>query len=73
VRGAQAVAESIRHAIAQARLVRTETKLSLGQITVSAGIAKRRQNEDITAWINRADKALYQAKNRGRNRVELAD
>jgi diguanylate cyclase len=72
VRGAQAVAESIRHAIAQARLVRTETKQSLGQITVSAGIAKRRQEEAITDWINRADKALYQAKNKGRNRVELA-
>lgn len=72
IRGAQAVAETIRHAIAQARLVRTETKLPLGQITVSAGVANRRRDEDITDWLNRADQALYRAKNKGRNRVEAA-
>lgn len=40
------------------------------RITISAGIAKFKYNEDTpTAVFERADKALYDAKNSGRNRV----
>jgi len=38
-------------------------------ITFSAGVALRRQAEPQTAIIERADKALYQAKRTGKNRV----
>ena len=42
------------------------------QITVSAGVALRERFEPLDSVIRRADQALYQAKESGRNRVELA-
>ena len=41
-------------------------------ITFSAGVAERRAEEEAGALVARADAAMYQAKSRGRNRVELA-
>ena len=42
-------------------------------ITVSIGIAELEQDEDIESLLRRADAALYQAKDSGRNRCELAE
>lgn len=39
------------------------------RITISAGVALRKQGEMLSDLIERADKALYLAKNNGRNRV----
>jgi diguanylate cyclase len=41
-------------------------------ITFSAGVALRLPNEDQTALIRRADRAMYQAKQAGKNRVIIA-
>ncbi len=41
-------------------------------ITVSIGIGELEQDEDIESLLRRADAALYYAKDRGRNRCELA-
>jgi diguanylate cyclase len=38
-------------------------------ITFSAGVALRRPGESRTEIIERADKAMYQAKRAGKNRV----
>lgn len=62
---AEALAERLRADIAQATLIR-ET-----QITVSVGVAHRVPGETSHAWMLRADQALYQAKQTGRNRVCL--
>lgn len=40
------------------------------EVTASGGCALRQPNEGTDDWLHRADKALYQAKARGRNRVE---
>lgn len=67
--GALAVAENIRHHLASARLVRSGSQQPLGRITISVGAASCRRGEDTMELIERADQALYLAKERGRNRV----
>jgi|GEM_PF-1170938 len=42
-------------------------------VTVSIGIAIRQRNESIGSLIARADKSLYEAKSKGRNRVIVED
>ena len=45
----------------------------LGAITISIGVAERPFGEEPVQTLRRADVALYQAKRRGRNRVEQAE
>ncbi len=42
------------------------------RVTISSGIAKYRKNETLKDWINRADKALYEAKEKGKNCIQEA-
>ena len=67
--GAKTVAESIRAFFAQAKLKSTATSKKLCVITVSIGAACYRPGEPLEDFIARSDKALYFAKNAGRNRV----
>ncbi len=59
------------------RLTIAETIFTIGSrdisVTVSAGVAIPRGNDTIEKAISRADTALYEAKNGGRNRVCVAD
>jgi diguanylate cyclase (GGDEF)-like protein len=41
------------------------------RVTVSIGVARYRQGESQESWIERADRAMYQAKQAGRNRIVL--
>lgn len=41
-------------------------------VTLSAGVAMLQPDEDWEQWLHRADMALYQAKNNGRNQVVAA-
>lgn len=72
--GALALAERLRQAVAGAEIRYGDTVI---KITVSAGVSTLPdpgRDGDITAvrdaLLDRADKALYRAKNTGRNRVE---
>ncbi len=67
--GARQAAERIRAVIAD-----TPFKTDSGpvQITVSAGVAGWRPGEDAVDLLRRADRALYRAKEQGRNRVCLS-
>lgn len=66
--GAALLAERIRSAIAAIQTVGgQEVKLS-----VSLGVATLNDNETATELFDRADKAMYQAKENGRNRTELS-
>jgi diguanylate cyclase len=66
---AMTLAENIRQTIAKRHFVKAGTKESIGYITVSIGLARHRQGESLTDLIERADRALYAAKEGGRNRV----
>lgn len=66
---AEKLCEKIRVFVQSMRWKRKDTGLSLGEITLSMGIAKYRQNESLDSLIHRADRALYFSKNNGRNRV----
>ncbi|PKF63368.1 hypothetical protein CW745_00490 [Psychromonas sp. psych-6C06] len=43
------------------------------KITASFGVAEMKEGEATTAFIDRADQALYQAKSNGRNQVQASD
>ncbi|MCC7198383.1 MAG: bacteriohemerythrin [Gammaproteobacteria bacterium] len=62
-RGAERVAESVRSAIA------AHDFTGAGTVRISAGVAEHVGSETPGAWFQRADAALYAAKQGGRNRI----
>jgi diguanylate cyclase len=69
----EAALESVRKEIASRALRRRSTNDELGPVTVSAGFAVRRRGETVSAFLERADAALYASKRGGRNRVSCAE
>lgn len=69
LKGAVAGAENIRSRFETQRFKRKATGEALGKITVSIGVSEYRKGEALTDCIQRADEALYRAKQEGRNRV----
>lgn len=70
--GAVAIAERMRAAVQAMTLAIADDGTALG-VTVSVGIATvDNHNDSFEAALGRADKALYRAKELGRNRVEIA-
>jgi diguanylate cyclase len=70
--GAAAVAEQIRGTVAQGRICRPDGNESIGQVTLSVGVAVAKSGDTLEALLERADAAMYTAKRAGRNRISLA-
>lgn len=62
-RSAGVSAETLRQKVAQ------QPMTGVGHITISLGVAEYVAGESETCWFKRADAALYEAKNTGRNRI----
>jgi diguanylate cyclase len=69
IEGARVVAETIRSTIDLASIVNPTNKAIVSKVTVSIGVTEFTDNDPIEAVIHRADRALYEAKHRGRNQV----
>ena len=67
--GVNAVSETVRRQIEASRLRRSDTGKPLGRVSVSIGYECARPGDSADALVERADRALYNAKQLGRNRV----
>lgn len=67
---AQECAERIRQTLEKTEIRAGQSMLS---VTISAGVAAHRPGESLPTLIGRADRALYAAKQSGRNRVCIED
>jgi len=65
INDAEILAEKLRQSIETASFIKVP------QITSSFGVTDYRKQEDIDAFINRVDSAMYQAKDEGKNRVVI--
>ncbi len=74
IAGAVEVAAAIRQAIERCNIPHSASPVA-AHVTVSVGVAGGRvtQEDKPSDFIARADKALYEAKHSGRNRVKVAD
>jgi diguanylate cyclase (GGDEF)-like protein len=68
--GAAVIAERIRVAIAEHTTPYQDQKL---YVTTSIGVAPLLKDDNLQSWFDRADRALYQAKQNGRDQVVTAD
>jgi diguanylate cyclase (GGDEF)-like protein len=68
--GAVAVCDRLRLAVARSMVPIGSATIA---VTISIGIGAQRPDDDAAALLVRTDRALYQAKHNGRNRIEIAD
>lgn len=63
------LAESLRKQICSKALKVTKTQVTIGIVTVSCGVAQIRDSDSVDSVVDRADQALYLAKESGRDKV----
>lgn len=68
--GAIVIGERLRHLVEDSLMRYKQEEL---KVTVSVGATQLAEEDDLDAFFERADGALYAAKNNGRNRVECAE
>lgn len=67
--GAMKLADNMRLTFERLDLKKKNTGESVGKVTLSFGVTIYKKAEDAEDFVNRADEALYQSKNTGRNKV----
>jgi diguanylate cyclase len=69
---AERVANHLRNSLATKKVTKRGSNEVLGTVTISIGVAEYVKGEDSDTLIARADEAMYEAKQTGRNRVMCA-
>ncbi|OSQ47339.1 GGDEF domain-containing protein [Thalassospira alkalitolerans] len=67
VENAEKLANKLRENVSGQRIINKKTGKDFGKLTVSIGLTSYRLGENILEFVDRADAALYQAKQAGRN------
>ena len=62
------VAERLRHCLASQSKI-PDTDPQLPSVSISLGVAQLKPDDELTCLLHKADQALYQAKQQGRNQV----
>lgn len=70
ISGAQKVANLLRSEVELKEVINRATGKKIAKITMSGGVAEYRRDESRENFIERADVALYEAKNAGRNTIK---
>ena len=73
LKGAATVAEQIRAAMEGKQLIGKTAAEATDKITISIGVAQFQPSESVSTLLDRADAAMYRAKQQGRNRVCTQD
>jgi len=63
------LAEKLRKKVEGRKVINRRTGQTLGQVTLSVGVARYRAGETAAELVHRADEAMYRAKAQGRNCV----
>lgn len=66
------ILEKVRRRLSAKPLIAKDTMQPIGDVTFSAGVAQLHHGESSTTFLARADQALYEAKNTGRDKVCVA-
>ncbi|MDD9303743.1 MAG: GGDEF domain-containing protein [Desulfobacter sp.] len=69
LKGGFILSEQIRHSLQNMRWRTKNSGEPIGSITISLGVAQYKKGEDLNTLIERADNALYYAKENGRNKT----
>lgn len=73
VDGAVTLGKQISALVSHGRIKRATGEGTIGQVTLSIGVAVARSGETLESLMERADAALYSAKRAGRARVNVAE
>jgi diguanylate cyclase len=73
VAGAVSLSKQICALVSHGRIKRAAGEGTIGQVTLSIGVAVARNGESLESLMERADMALYGAKRAGRARVNVAE
>jgi|TARA_R110002074_G_scaffold228259_2_gene399840 diguanylate cyclase len=64
--------DKVRAAMGNSKLQRKGSGETIGKVTLSAGVTALKAGDSIESFIDRADQALYGAKETGRNKVSVS-